>query len=146
MWTLFTHWKFFCVLEIELLDALCTQKLEEKHGLPFLEKTSNQNTEKRNLQKFMLGTSRNFNERSFMPYQLRFMLVQLAPLDFGTRFYPFTYQGFKASNILKCPEVGILFILLNWQLRIIDSNRRASIRSSMDNSFKTRYQVRIQQT
>ena len=139
MWTLFTHWKFFCVLEIELLDALCTQKLEEKHWLPFLEKTSNQNTEKRNLQKFMLGTSRNFNERSFM-------LVQLAPLDFGTRFYPFTYQGFKASNILKCPEVGILFILLNWQLRIIDSNRRASIRSSMDNSFKTRYQVRIQQT
>ena len=49
----------------------------------------------------MLGTSRKFNERRFMPYQLCFMLVQLAPLNFGQRFYPFAYQGFKASNILK---------------------------------------------
>ena len=54
----------------------------------------------------MLGTSRKFNERSFMVYQLCFMLVQLTP--------PIAYQGFKASNILKCPEVGILFIMLNW--------------------------------
>ena len=112
----------------------------------FSKKKSNQKKKKRNLQKFMLGTSRKFNERSFMAYQLCFMLVQLTPLNFGQRFYPFAYQGFKASNILKCPEVGILFIMLNWQLRIIDSNRRASIRSSLGISCKFRYHVRIQQT
>ena len=122
------------------------ENLRKNIDFLFSKKSLSKTHKKRNLQKFMLGTSRKFNERRFMPYQLCFMLVQLAPLNFGQRFYPFAYQGFKASNILKCPEVGILFILLNWQLRIIDSNRRASIRSSMDNSFKIRYQVRIQQT
>ena len=120
------------------------ENLRKNIDFLFSKKSLSKTHKKRNLQKFMLGTSRKFNERRFMPYQLCFMLVQLAPLNFGQRFYPFAYQGFKASNILKCPEVGILFILLNWQLRIIDSNRRASIRSSMDNSFKIRYQVRIQ--
>ena len=76
----------------------------------------------------MLGTSRKFNERSFRPYQLHFMLVQLTPLNFGSTFYPFVDQGLiKISNILKRPEVGILYLSLNWQSRIIDSNRRAYI-------------------
>ena len=73
----------------------------------------------------MLGTSRKFNERNFMPYQLRFLLVQFPPLKFGSMFYPFAYQGLKTLNILKCPEVGILFLSLNLQLRIIDSYRLA---------------------
>ena len=73
----------------------------------FSKKKSNQKKKKRNLQKFMLGTSRKFNERSFRLYQLHFMLVQLTPLNFGSTFYPFVDQGLiKNIKYIKMSRGG----------------------------------------
>ena len=53
----------------------------------------------------MLGTSRKFNERSFMAYQLCFMLVQLTPLILG--------RGFTLS-LIKDLKHQIYWSVLKW--------------------------------
>ena len=53
----------------------------------------------------MLGTSRKLNERSFMLYKRKGehapLLVRLARLSFGSRFYSFTCKNIKYIKVSR---------------------------------------------